>query len=122
MIKTQVLGVKKMLQKAEALKEKMHKAQKAAVYQMANNIIGDAKEKCPVDTGTLKGSGYVAKPEGEKDNVSSEIGFGGAASEYALRQHETHKTKSKFLERAVMEHQKDYVQNMQALIKENFKP
>jgi hypothetical protein len=63
-------------------------ALEAGVYELGNDILGDAQENyVPVDEAILKGSGYVTLPEGD-DEVSSTIGFGGPASDYAEVQHE----------------------------------
>lgn len=67
------------------------------------NVFTESQHQCPVDSGTLKGSGHL---ESEVDAGLSEIviGYGGAAAGYALWVHENlsahHRppTKAKFLE------------------------
>jgi hypothetical protein len=84
---------------AESSIEDAKKKLKAA----ADEIKGLAQTKCPVDIGTLRDSAYV-----KEITDGYEIGFGGAASEYALDQHENmdyhHDVgEAKFLEKAFME-------------------
>lgn len=74
------------------------------MWREANSIMNSAKGLTPVDTGTLRGSGHVRMPEVTEAGVSVVIGFGGAASGYAIYVHENlnsfHKppTQAKFLE------------------------
>ena len=87
-----------MIAAEEPVKEAMKKLKAAAI-----EIKVLAQTKCPVDIGTLRDSAYVKElPDGY------EIGFGGAAQEYALIQHENlfyyHDVgEAKFLEKAFME-------------------
>lgn len=60
----------------------------AALYQEAEAIMAIAKTRTPVDTGALRASGYTAPPDVSGDTISVELGFGGAASEYAVFVHE----------------------------------
>ena len=61
----------------------------AGVLQVeAEKILTSSKRIVPVDVGTLRGSGFVDQPEVAGSKVSVEIGYGGAASAYALVQHE----------------------------------
>ncbi len=85
------------------------KAAAAALFKEANAIMNKAKEITPVDTSTLKNSGHVRVPEINGSEVTVAMGFGGAASEYAVKVHEDldayHKppTQAKFLERPFLE-------------------
>ncbi len=54
----------------------------------AETIMTAAKRIVPVDTGVLKTSGHVQLPVIRKTSASVILGFGGAASDYALYQHE----------------------------------
>jgi hypothetical protein len=80
-----------------------------ALYQEGNDILRAAKVLTPVDTGVLKGSGFVNRPEVTGAEVSVTLGFGGAASAYAEVQHEElsyyHKppTQAKYLEQPFTE-------------------
>ncbi len=54
----------------------------------AEEIMTKAKRNTPVDLGTLRSSGHVRKPVFKGKTVSVTLGFGGAASAYALAVHE----------------------------------
>jgi hypothetical protein len=74
----------------------------SALYLIGNNMMTKAKELTPVNTGALRGSGYVTLPQGD----TVEMGFGGPAKEYAADVHEdlhmSHRVgESKFLEKAI---------------------
>ena len=61
----------------------------AALYQEAETIMADSKTNyVPVDVGTLHNSGHVQMPEISGSKASVLLGFGGAASDYALAVHE----------------------------------
>ncbi len=68
-----------------------------------NSIMTAAKKLTPVDLGPLRASGHVQPAVIRKTSASVVLGFGGAASDYALVQHERtdyHHTvgQAKFLE------------------------
>lgn len=80
----------------------------AAAVQEQEQVITDGKQRTPVDTGTLRGSGTVLPPNVSGTGVEVIAGFGGAASEYAIYVHEdltaNHPVgQSKFLESAFLE-------------------
>lgn len=60
----------------------------SALFIEAETIMTRSKELVPVDTGTLRASGQVQPPEISSGKVSVTMGYGGAASAYALVQHE----------------------------------
>jgi len=67
----------------------------AALYQVGEEMMTESKKRVPVDTGTLKGSGYVTNPSGGGTvgrftgrDVVVTLGFGGAAESYAIPVHE----------------------------------
>lgn len=60
----------------------------AALYHEANDIMTEAKGETPVDTGVLRASGTVFRPQVFGTIVEVQLGFGGAARAYALIQHE----------------------------------
>ena len=60
-----------------------------ALYAEANQIMTRSKaDFVPVDTGTLRASGHVDQPKTEPGRITVTLGYGGAASAYALVQHE----------------------------------
>lgn len=76
-------------------------------------MFAESQRIVPVDTGTLRRSGIIMPPRSEGKNIVVILGYGGAASAYALRQHEDltlrHKKgkSAKYLERPVMERTKN---------------
>lgn len=95
-------GLKELRAALKKVREDAHAAADRAVYVAGNEVMTDAKMRAPIDTGVLRASGYVTLPE----NGKVELGFGGAAAEYALVQHERtefrHETgEAKFLENAI---------------------
>ena len=82
------------------------KAAETALYQGGSIIMTEAKKRAPLDVGTLRNSGYVTLPKREGDEVFVEVGFGGAAKAYAVKQHEElsyhHEVgEAKYLENAI---------------------
>lgn len=70
------------------LGEKAPDAMGSALYQEGNDILRAAKEITPFDEGVLRGSGFVDLPKVSGGEVTVDLGFGGAASDYAEVQHE----------------------------------
>ena len=61
----------------------------AGLFQEAEAIMVVSKERyVPVDTGTLRATGFVEPPRLLPGQVSVRLGFGGPAAPYALRVHE----------------------------------
>lgn len=82
------------------------RAAETALYQAGSIIMTEAKQRAPVDVGTLRNSGYVTLPQRRGSDVFVEAGFGGAAKAYAVRQHEElayrHEVgEAKYLENAI---------------------
>lgn len=81
------------------------------LLQVGEEAMTASKRIVPVDTGTLRGSATVDGPSGVNP-IEVELGYGGAASAYALIQHEARhfihrgQGQAKYLERPVNEHSK----------------
>ncbi len=107
-ISVEFKGTEKVMKALQALGERAQKAMGAALYQEGNDILRAAKIITPVKTGVLKGSGFVGMPQYSGASVTVDIGFGGAASAYAVIQHEeldykhTPPTQAKYLEQPFM--------------------
>ena len=71
---------------ADEVARKVRTAAASGLRQTAEEMMTESKRLVPVDTGTLKGSGYV-EPVDMAD-LSVRLGFGGPAEPYALVQHE----------------------------------
>jgi hypothetical protein len=73
-----------------------------ALYASGEAVMTDSKENyVPVVDGTLRGSGFVEEPKLKGSTLSVTLGYGGAASEYAVVVHEAPPTygqgKNKYL-------------------------
>lgn len=60
----------------------------AAMVVEQEKVMAIAKPRTPVDLGPLKASGTVLPPEISGTRITVASGYGGAASDYALKQHE----------------------------------
>lgn len=83
-----VQGLASILSGLRTEPARVNTAMAGALYKEANKIMTRSKELVPVDTGALKNSGYVELPKVEGNTVTVEMGYGGPAAPYALRQHE----------------------------------
>jgi hypothetical protein len=80
-----------------------------ALFEVAHEIMAVSQREVPVDTGVLRASGTVLEPVSSGDGTHIDLGYGGAAGQYAMVVHEdmeaTHAppTKAKFLEDPVVQ-------------------
>ncbi len=80
----------------DELEARLKKSVVGAAKELAGGLLVEGnkimtrskKEFVPVDKGPLKSSGHVQTPVIRKTSASVTLGFGGAASDYALVQHE----------------------------------
>jgi len=85
-----IKGDKELIRTLNRIKNESPIALGAALYQEGQEIMSDSKENyVPVDLSTLKTSGHVELPEIKSTSITVTMGYGGAASEYALAVHET---------------------------------
>ena len=90
------------------------------MYTEATTVLNESKRIVPVDTGALKGSGRVERPQVKPGDISVEISYGGAAAKYAWYVHEdpsaTHApgTTYKYLEIPFMAHADKFARNVKA--------
>ena len=93
-----------------------------SVYEFAETrVMAVAKERTPVDYGTLKASGLVEPPVIAPGNISVTLGFGGGAAHYAIYVHEDldahHEVgQAKFLESAMNEAAADFIDEVSSNI------
>lgn len=93
-------GVQEAIKQARALAKDMPRKALRGAVRWAEKTMTVSKGECPVLTGALRNSGHV---EVDEKKMSVSLLYGGPSAPYAAKQHETHKTKSKFLERPIME-------------------
>lgn len=112
-IRFTVKGTKKLEQAIKTYGKRGKRAVGAGLYAAGSVIMKDSKRRAPVADGALRGSGYVTLPQEIGSGVLVEIGHGGAASAYAIRQHEdltlNHPNggEAKFLENAMNDKSKE---------------
>lgn len=109
MISGEVIGGEEMVRRLYQLTgEAPLRAVAQGLVVGAERIIADAVDIVPWDEGILKGSAVVQPPEMFDDRVDVTLGFGGAASDYAIVQHENldfnhpNGGQAKFLEKATI--------------------
>jgi len=82
-------GATKAAQQLHAAAMSGGPAAASALYQEAELIMTAAKtDYVPVDTGTLRASGFVELPTVTERGATIQFGFGGAAAPYAVVVHE----------------------------------
>tara|TARA_R100000329_G_scaffold139053_2_gene120746 strand:+ start:4363 stop:4836 length:474 start_codon:yes stop_codon:yes gene_type:complete len=92
-----VSGFERMKKNLDISSKQLEHAVACALFDEAVKIMDKSQKLVPVDTGRLKGSALVKPPRTVKRPESS-LSYN---TEYALRQHEEHSSKSKYLERPV---------------------
>ncbi len=104
-VRVQIVGLEALRRKLEVTAPLVARAaMSAALYQEGHAILNESQQEVPVDLGTLRGSGHVTAPAAQGADIMVEIGYGGAASDYAVVQHEhlefnhPHGGKAKYLE------------------------
>lgn len=85
---TRVTGGVEAANDLMALARKSPKAMERAFYKFGNEEMKEAKQLTPVEHGTLRDSGTVDEPVWQGTNLVMELGFGGAAQDYAFAVHE----------------------------------
>ena len=81
-------GTGRLLAKLEAAKDLAPKALASAALMEMEQVMAESKSVAPVDMGVLRDSGTVLPPEFTPTGVEIVMGYGGAASDYAIVQHE----------------------------------
>lgn len=81
-------GSKEMQERIRRIAKAFPDRVAAALYQEAQIEMTESKRRVPVDTGTLRASGFVAEPVRKGRNISVTLSYGGAAEDYAIPVHE----------------------------------
>ena len=68
--------------------QEVEQAMPQALNEEAQLVFRDSQRLVPVKTGILRASGQIVPPRKKGKNWEVVIGYGGAASSYALEQHE----------------------------------
>lgn len=123
-IKIELIGAPELAKILATAGARAIPALKQALNEEGQIAFRNSQRLVPVDTGTLRRSGVLV-PAREKGTSMIEVvmGYGGAASAYALKQHENlsyrHKEgkQAKYLEQPVMQRQAKLSQNIQRRMK-----
>lgn len=114
-------GLEEILGKLSAVPAQALRAAGGSLYRQGEAIMARSKQDfVPVDLGVLRDSGYVAMPQYDGQGVTVEIGFGGAAADYAVVQHEDvslhhpNGGEAKYLEKPLLEHAQHLVADVAA--------
>jgi hypothetical protein len=100
------VGMDKVIAMLELAPRETIKAVKQVIEEVSFEVLARSNDYVPVDTGALKTSGNVIRPAETKSGVEGGVGYGGAASKYAVYVHENLNAnhpnggQAKFLERA----------------------
>lgn len=85
----EVTGLTALMQRLQALAANAPLAVAEGLAEQAEAVMTESKANyVPVDTGTLRASGYVEPPVILGQDVRVTLGYGGAAQAYALSVHE----------------------------------
>lgn len=121
-----VTGLKTTMGNLKKAGDQWKRAVAAGLYLEASNVMGRSKRLVPVDQGPLRASGYVTLPEESGSRVTVELGYGGPAKDYAIKQHEdltlNHPDggQARFLSAAVEERESKIASNIAKLAKVAF--
>ena len=88
-IETKFSGIKTTMAEIQRLMDKLPGAYEAALFEIGNDIKSQSVGLVPVKHRTLANAAFVNDPEGEGLGAAVTIGYGGAASAYAIAVHET---------------------------------
>jgi hypothetical protein len=95
-------------------------ATKEAVNEVALDLIGKAKERAPLDTGDLRGSGFVNNGGTNGQIYKAKVGF---SEPYALEQHENLQYQhprggeAKYLENPLKENEERYIDHIKSKVR-----
>jgi hypothetical protein len=103
------VGMDKVIAMLELAPKETIKAVRQVIEEVSFEVLARSNDYVPVDTGALKTSGNIIRPTETKSGVEGGVGYGGAASKYAVYVHENLNAnhpnggQAKFLERATSE-------------------
>lgn len=83
-----IKGLDEMRRNIQRVAAQIPEVLAAALYVEAEIEMAEMKARTPVDTGALRATGRVERPEWTSRTVRVELGFGSSAVPYALVVHE----------------------------------
>ncbi len=112
----EISGLDSVLSNLEDINRRIKQAVPKALTDVGLDLLGKSKEKAPIDTGDLRGTGFMNLEDNGKTAV---IGF---TEIYALRQHEGLEYKhplggeAKYLENPLKENTQKYIKHIKDAI------
>ena len=112
-------GIDNVMRNLQAKINEIKDATKEAVNEVALDLIGKAKERAPLDTGDLRGSGFANMTEGN-NKYKAKVGF---SEPYALEQHENLQYQhprggeAKYLENPLKENEERYIDHIKSKVR-----
>ena len=103
------VGMDKIIAKLQVAPNETRRAIRQVTDEISQETLYRSNEYVPVDTGVLRSSGNIIKAKDEGNAIVGGVGYGGAASKYAVIVHENlnlnhpNGGQAKFLERATNE-------------------
>jgi hypothetical protein len=122
-IEIELVGAKELAEILAVAGAKAIPALKQALNEEGQIAFRNSQRIVPVDTGTLRRSGVLLPAKENGTSVEVVMGYGGAASAYALRQHENlnyrHREgkQAKYLEEPVMQRKVKLAENIKRRMK-----
>lgn len=71
-----------------AIRDRIRREHAAETHEIGEAVLDQSRPLVPVETGTLRRSGFVRGPYWQGDRVLVDVGYGGAAMDYAYIVHE----------------------------------
>jgi len=92
-------SLQRLQKQMKSVPKEVHKNVTKELQKSMRKVLSKSQSAAPVSTGALRDSGSIRTSKRGDSRQEVEVTFGGKAIRYALKVHETHKTKSKFLEK-----------------------
>lgn len=83
-----ITGLDQLTARLNQLAQQLPEAVGRELYRDMAGVMAESQQIVPVDTGALRDSGEVDRPETSGGNVSVSLHYGGGSVDYALIQHE----------------------------------
>lgn len=122
MIRIELKGVDKTVEILRAIAGATPEHLAGALYEDGEELRTESQTLVPVDTGVLKNSAFVNTPQTDSQGTYVTVGYGGAAKDYAVVQHEDltlfhDDGQAKYLEQPFLERAKGLAERLAAKVK-----
>ena len=83
-----VIGAEELARALARVPNQTEQVLSKALYEEGQMAFAESQKLTPIDTGALRGSGFLHTPNIQKDKISVALTYGGPAAPYALFVHE----------------------------------